>query len=312
VEYLERQRKKREIRIEELALQKVQRDVDSYHQRLSSSHYGSPRRLSTHSASSSHLLKVSFKACSKFLKSFGMVSSILKQTLGLAIAITVASAASSSFPIYPPTSHASSFTLVANITGADLLGIRNYVVSTYHMTAGIDWAVLTPSNGAIFYENGTAEDVRFNRGHLYTDGGTPVSVPSSLRGARETNRHYNQPVPYGVSIYDEAKTNSNREHEVLIGVSAATSGIGLAQFPSPIPFLQAPGAGSFYACDNTLAFGPAIQILYKYYGETIPEACEVITLLPQCSPGTGVEHPFAVTLNCYEDVAGINWQIYSA
>jgi hypothetical protein len=60
-----------------------------------------------------------------------------------------------------------------------------------------------------------------------------------------------------------------------------------------------------------LPYGVAIQLFYSAAGDTIPEGCAIVNLLPQCSEGSGTEDPFGNTINCYPDVAAIDWTIYN-
>lgn len=52
-------------------------------------------------------------------------------------------------------------------------------------------------------------------------------------------------------------------------------------------------------------------MLFRYEDETTPEGCTDVTFLPQCVFNGTVEE-FGNTVNCYEDVAGIDWTVYSA
>ena len=96
-----------------------------------------------------------------------------------------------------------------------------------------------------------------------------------------------------------------------INAGLGEPGIRLTQFPDPTTELYGPQGGGFYACNNTLPYGSAIQLLFKGDGDLMPEGCADITLLPQCSEGSGLEHPFGNTVNCYADVADIDWTVYS-
>src|SRR4051812_45042071 len=101
-------------------------------------------------------------------------------TLATAIAILGATsqAAPTSSPIFPPRSSAADFRLVANVTANDLTpSINDYVLTSYHTGAGQAFAVLVPNtsatSGRTFYTNGTAEDIRYRRSNILTDGGSP-------------------------------------------------------------------------------------------------------------------------------------------
>jgi len=217
-----------------------------------------------------------------------MISSIKAASI-LAFFSTLASTAPSSFPNYPPTSLSQNFRLVANVTSTDLATpINNYVLTSYHIGAGQAYAVLVPNTtvttGRIFYINGTAEDVRYNNGNTLSDEGTPL-------------------FPGGVTI--------NADSTVSINAGVGEFGIGLTSFPDPISELTAGEEGEFYACfQEVIPGGSAVQLLYKSLDIATPEGCADVSLLPQCSEGSGLVHPLPNTVNCYADVAGIDWTFY--
>jgi hypothetical protein len=96
----------------------------------------------------------------------------------LALASAAAAAPQLDKPISPPWQQSKSFTLVANVTGADLTpSVQNYVLTSYHVGAGQARAVLVNGDTArLFYLNGTAEEVRYNRASVLSSGGTPVRL----------------------------------------------------------------------------------------------------------------------------------------
>jgi hypothetical protein len=167
--------------------------------------------------------------------------------------------------------------------------VNNYVLTTSHVGAGESYAILVPNTtattGRIFYTNGTAEDVRYNRADVLSDGGTP-------------------PLPFGMIL--------NADESISVNSGDGTAGIGLAQFPDPISALRVIGQAGFYACERELPSGSAVQLFSKTSTETTPGGCVNIALLAQCAEDTGVDHPFGSLSGCYDDVAGIDWSIYSA
>jgi hypothetical protein len=208
-----------------------------------------------------------------------------------AILSNLASAAPTAAPVYPTKTTSQNFQLIANVTANDLTpSIQNYVVASYHTGAGEAYAVLMPdlSSGRIFYVNGTASDVRFGNSNILSDEGLNQATP---------------PFPAGLAI-DPANA-------VSINAGAGQPGIVLTQFPDPITELAAGGGDGFYACESQLTYGNAVQLFSKGSGET-PEGCADVTLLPQCSEGSGATHPYGQTVNCYADVAGIDWSVYSS
>jgi len=172
-----------------------------------------------------------------------MVFSTLTAAAAFSFFSLVSSAPTSS-PIYPPTSLSQNFRLVANVTSGPLL-INNYVLTSYHTGAGEAFAVLQPNttvtSGRIFYVNGTATDVRYNQANVLSDEGTPL-------------------YPGGVLINPP---NEAGERAVSINAGSGEAGIGLTNFPNPIKELYAGEGAGFYACDNELEYGEAVQVLFR-------------------------------------------------
>lgn len=245
-----------------------------------------------------------------------MLSSVL--SLGLALTLATAAPTARQTPIYPPTSSSNAFHLIANVTdpshpfGAT---INTWAVTSYHTGAGFATAVLTPtSTGRTFYVNGTASQVQFGETSILTDGGTP-------------------PFPDGWTVQNATQFDPNypAEHTVYINAGAGTPNIGLHRFPDPIPDVYGTSSGTYVACNNTIPYTGAqvVTIQYAYatfinasgafdYEKNIPQGCVEIALLPQCTPintlppGSLSSHAFAVEVDCYADVAGIDWTVYSA
>lgn len=223
-----------------------------------------------------------------------MVSSTLSFVSVLALLGVASAAPTATSPIYPPKTTSANFRLVANVTANDLSpSINNFVLSSYHVGAGEAFAVLvenvTATTGRIFYVNGTAIDVRYSTSNILSDEGSPL-------------------FPAGVSINP---ADASGEQSVSINSGEGESGVGMTQFPDPISELRVVGGDGFYACNNALPFGPAVQVLSKAQGQATPAGCADITLLPQCSEGSGLAHPFGQITNCYADVAGIDWTYYN-
>ena len=220
-----------------------------------------------------------------------MVSTTFKALSAMALAsLATAAPTTRQVPNYPPTALSSNFRLIANVTGADLATpINDYALTSYHTGAGTAYAVLvpntTPTSGRIFYVNGTAEEVRYNAANVLSDEGSPL-------------------FPGGVSI--------NADNTVSINAGAGEAGVGLKRFPVAVPELAYLGGGEFYGCVKDLVFGSAVQLFFKAEGAPTPAGCADVSLLPQCSEGSGAEDASANTVNCYADVAGIDWSVYSA
>ncbi|KFY70228.1 hypothetical protein V498_10381, partial [Pseudogymnoascus sp. VKM F-4517 (FW-2822)] len=192
-------------------------------------------------------------------------------------------------PLAPPWTQSTSFRLVANVTGADLIpSVQNYVVTSAHIGAGQGAAVLVPNDatnpGRQFYVNGTAEEVRYNRATVQSSGGAAPNV-----------------YPYGIQIAPAPATG------VTINAGLGTPSVGLERFPSPVTFLTAPEAATYVACNERLTFGDAIALNVLRTGEAVPAGCAEVKLLPECSAGDGSVHETENIVQCYADAAAIDW-----
>ncbi|KAK0703086.1 hypothetical protein B0T26DRAFT_599712, partial [Lasiosphaeria miniovina] len=220
-------------------------------------------------------------------------------------------------PHHAPTSLSQGFFLVANVTdpSKDLVpSINGWVVQAAHTGPALDVAVLqSPTSsvpGRIFYENGTAEQVRFGRSSVLTDTATPLT-------------------PYGIIVQNSTRFDATypTEHDVFINGGTGTPS-SITNFPnSPYAVLQNNlGPGTFVACNNTVPYygRKFITIEYAYatfvgpdggflYDADIPDGCAPISLVPQCTtlnslpPGAFASHEFAATVRCYDNVAAIKW-----
>jgi len=229
---------------------------------------------------------------------FFSTTNILSTLALLAPLTSTAPTSKRQIPNYPPQSTSRNFKLVANVTSGDL-AINNFVLESYHTGAGTAYAVLaentTDANPRIFYINGTSVDVRFGNSSTLSDAGSGNDTfPEALV----------------VSPSNPATSSSNRS-VVEINAGAGQPYVGLTTFPDPIVQLHGYEGETFYACNETLEFGSAIQLFYRGYEQVTPVACSEVALLPQCSEGSGDADPYAANVNCYADVAGIDWSIYS-
>lgn len=220
----------------------------------------------------------------------------VKVSSAVALLSTLASAAPTSTPIFPPKSSSESFNLIANVTSGDLTpSVQNWAVSSYHTGAGTAYAVLSATSKRIFYANGTAEEIRYSQGNVLSDEGTP-------------------PFPGGL-VLNAPTTSTTPEVSLSVNAGLGTTGVGITIFPEPISKLYAVGGGGFYACERVPFQGAqsAVMLFQKqHYDDVVPTGCAEVVLLPQCSEGSGVVHPTGAVSGCYADVAGIDWTVYSS
>ncbi|KAI1075762.1 hypothetical protein F5B20DRAFT_558524 [Whalleya microplaca] len=239
-------------------------------------------------------------------------------SLGLAgLASAVPLSSRQVVPHYPPTSSSTGFRLIANVTdpSTDLNPpINNWVFSGIHVGAGLNDAVLLADSGAdtgrIFYHNGTAEEIRYGKGSILTDGGTP-------------------PFPFGIYVQgnNESAPQDPSEYGVDVNVGSGTIGVSLEQFPDPYTYLTGGSTGVFIACPrNEPYYQKEYIVIRRSYDTTdpvtalpvhhVPKDCTAIRLIPECATlndlpeGSTASHEFAANTKCYEDVSAINWPEY--
>ncbi|KAF2459810.1 hypothetical protein BDY21DRAFT_178446 [Lineolata rhizophorae] len=180
----------------------------------------------------------------------------------------------------PSLSHAPNFKLTAHVTGTDLNpSIEGWVLSGSHIMPCYSWVILedpTNSPGRIFYENGTAEEIRYNAGAVLSDGGSP-------------------PWPWSFIVPDEENEDHGRGVQVNCG--APTKGVYLPQFPDQDPVLRY-GGGRFYACDADILYGPRVTLFYRDAEAETPSGCAEIDLVPHCVMD-GAQHNFTVPAPCF-------------
>lgn len=108
-------------------------------------------------------------------------------------------------------------------------------------------------------------------------------------------------------------------HGISINAGTGEAGVQLAQFPEHYPILRAPSQpGTYVACNQTEPYYRQnfITVRAVYDNLSVPENCVAIALVPQCAElptlpaGSLASHEFANDVNCYEDVAAINWSEY--
>jgi len=161
----------------------------------------------------------------------------------------------------------------------------------------------TTDNARVFYQNGTAEERRFGRSNVLTDGGTP-------------------PFPQGLKLVKDAGSDTLSTANLNAGLG--TPGVGIAGFPNPYAFLY---PETWAACNESLPYYQGRYfIIFKQAATTVdkdgkihdnvPEGCAPVRLLPECTPlndlpaGSSSSHEFAIEDRCYKDVKSIKWSEY--
>jgi len=109
-------------------------------------------------------------------------------------------------------------------------------------------------------------------------------------------------------------SDSEGRYPIDINVGLATTNVGFKGFPEPIPYAYGPGYSgqNYYACQAELEWGSGVGLYFQWAGESIPEGCVPVLLLPQCYTGSGATHDNLQAARCYTDVASIDWPIYGA
>ena len=147
--------------------------------------------------------------------------------------------------------------------------IDGWNLTSYHIAAGYDYAVLAELPGRILYESGTDAEFDNHTSQIYSDGGTP-------------------PWPWGVYIQPNASESLDKQgrRHVSIVSGSGTPGIQV----NWLSYLWS-GTGQFYACNATLPYGPAITLYFREAEQETPEECSDVFLKSYCLVnGTAHEH----------------------
>ena len=214
---------------------------------------------------------------------------LLTAFAALSSALPTATSLASTQPTYPPVSQSETFELIANDTSSNpSLNLTLFSVTSFHVGAGSDYAVLLPPNKAVggrqFYVNGTATDVRYHTADILSDAGSSPDI-----------------FPEGIVV--PSSTDSEGRYPVEINAGIGTSGVGLTQFPDPYSRLQY-GQYVFYGCKTTIINQEAIQLFARPYEAVTPAGCDEVTLYPFCTGEftDGAEHPYAQKAACYSSL----------
>lgn len=171
-------------------------------------------------------------------------------------------------------SHGQKFRLVASLTYPqnDLdPPIDGHVLSSYHLSACYDVAVLVPltsSTGSVsgraFYANGTVDEILSWQGNVLTDGGTPLTS-------------------YGIVVPKKKEADSVGRRAVRVQCGMGTKGVGIKPGEpngKGVPTLQYKEKkfGVWYACNADLPYGPAVVLYYRGKGDLTPEGCVEVML----------------------------------
>ncbi|KAK0632483.1 hypothetical protein B0T14DRAFT_490837 [Immersiella caudata] len=228
-----------------------------------------------------------------------------------AIALLSLSTFASSLPTAyqpPPPSLSTSkgFTLVAKVlpsSGSSPLAplVDSRVLIAAHVGAGFNVAVLYPrnyTNAAIFYQNGTPEQVSSGQTMLINDEATPPSpFPMSIQGPDVFDRTYLTQHSVLVNVVNSSAVSFEERN----GVQVLKNGL------DPV------GEGTFAVCNNTVPYYRSAfwTLMYVYGGEELAEECVEVVMVPKCAvladlpEGSFSSHEFAVEVKCYEEVEGL-------
>ncbi|RYP73696.1 hypothetical protein DL769_004167 [Monosporascus sp. CRB-8-3] len=231
--------------------------------------------------------------------------------LGLSGLVSAVPLSSRQFvPNYPPTSTSKGFRLIVNVTDPtkDLSPpVNGWSFSTVHTGAGLSDAVVSADQGIgrIYYQNGTAEEIRYKSGSVLSDGGTPL-------------------FPWGIRVQARGEAD---EPAVRVNAGSGTKGVALSAFPEPYSYLTGTNPGVYAVCPRFIPYYNAtfnvVRWAYDefdyatgFYERTVPEDCVAVNFLPQCADlpeppeGSLSSHEFAANSKCYEDVRSIDWPQY--
>ncbi|KAH9886423.1 hypothetical protein F4778DRAFT_758993 [Xylariomycetidae sp. FL2044] len=204
-------------------------------------------------------------------------------------------------PHYPETETSRGFRLIVNVTNpaTDLTpSVNGFELTSIHVGAGLGVAGVSETNGRLFWQNGTAEDVHYNYGSILSYTGPDF--------------------PWGLAVEAPNATTTPDGAAISINAGGGSEHLRLSQHPEPYSFLGALGYGTYAVCPREIPYyGEVFPVLRYAYattsGEsTVPDDCTAVTLLPECDvlPADLPYGGIATNQRCYEDVSAINWPEY--
>ncbi|KAI0129769.1 hypothetical protein BJ170DRAFT_617492 [Xylariales sp. AK1849] len=232
---------------------------------------------------------------------------MLLKSLRLATAASLAAAS----PLdrraaYPPLSTSQGFTLVANVTDTTKAifdaPVNDWSLVGVHVGAGMNAAVLSAGEAAVFFVNGTGQEV--------SSASTTVALPPLTSTDGNGNPFY---IPQGMQF--TATTNTD---EIYVSLDDGDGAKGAGITPglrSPYADLFGPNGGTFVVCNQTgTAYGNP-QYPVRVETQEVPDNCVAITLLAQCAElpafdGADELDIVVEEVKCYDNVAAIDWTQY--
>lgn len=177
----------------------------------------------------------------------------------------------------PDTSSSFNFRIRPDFASYDspLRAIKGWDLSSYHLSPCYDYAVFTNQTGRIFYANGTAEEFSDRTSTIASDGGSP-------------------PWPWGIVVSAANATDSKGRRQVYIDCGAGTPGMSVADWPATVYYQT----GTFYVCEETFLYGPAIALYWREKVDQTPEGCANVELQAWCLEDE-TEHEFSRKSTCY-------------
>ncbi|KAK5993828.1 hypothetical protein PT974_07265 [Cladobotryum mycophilum] len=225
---------------------------------------------------------------------------MLFQTVALGL-INLATASPAKAPKSVPSTSSNGFNLLVNVTDAALdfnPPVHNTYINSIHVGGGLNLVGAGDKSYArIFYNNGTAEEYRFNTATLVSDGGIPS-------------------YPFGLSFQKDQDSTSVSTGRLDMG--AGQKGISVSHFPAPFSVVY---PGNFAICNEYVEYYRRnMNVLKKadpiigHDGlpiSTIPKGCVPVTLIPECTKlndlpaGSISSHEHALLVNCYNDAKSL-------
>ncbi|CAF9916157.1 MAG: hypothetical protein HETSPECPRED_002779 [Heterodermia speciosa] len=148
--------------------------------------------------------------------------------------------------------HSRKFTLKSHVLSPPNPAFDNLDLEPYHIYPAFNYAVfVSGQKGIVGYLNGTRQEFADNTGNLLFDGGSNIV--------------------YGF-IIDSVNSTYN---PIEINAGLGTKGIFINQ---GVIKYNNPASGGFYACNETLLYGPAVQVFYKPKFITTPAGCSDVEL----------------------------------
>lgn len=231
------------------------------------------------------------------LPTFRLLTVIKMYTSSILTTLALATAALATGSAKTPNDFSPGFILVVHVTNPDAdftPTVNNVAVNNIHAGPGFRVATIstTLTDGHVFYENGTLDQIEDGETTVIFDAATPLT-------------------PFGILVQDPTAPVDN------IAINAGPGSYNTVDGDPEVnaALVNGLGEGTYLVCNATVPYYHQnfLTLQYVYEGGEKPDGCVEVELVPQCAElnelpaGSHSSHDHAVNVRCYKDATVVDW-----